>query len=257
MGVVLACTWRPRGELPRVQRLRPQLERAYEHIVVALPPDADLAAAEPLHAWPAVSIVVSPQPFWGRYLAIQVAIQAAAARVSHVHYADLDMLLHWIEVRPEEWHRILERIQAAQCLVTGRTERAFRTRPQAIQQTERLINTVFSHVLGQPVDLGLGSRGFSRRAAEFVVANSAPGGWGDAAWPVLLHRAGFAVEFLAVDGVDWETPDFYREQVADGATRRRAAEAYDQRVDRWASRVRTALEIVQEGLAAAERPLPP
>jgi hypothetical protein len=193
-----------------VQRLRPQLERAYEHIVVALPPDADLAAAEPLHAWPAVSIVVSPQPFWGRYLAIQVAIQAAAARVSHVHYADLDMLLHWIEVRPEEWRQILARIQTAQCLVTGRTERAFRTRPQAIQQTERLINTVFSHVLGQPVDLGLGSRGFSRRAAEFVVANSAPGGWGDAAWPVLLHRAGFGRRLSAVRSQASIAPVFRR-----------------------------------------------
>jgi hypothetical protein len=256
VSVALACTWRPRGELPRLQRLRPQLEEVYERIVVALPPDVDLDAVGPLRAWPVVQVVVSPRPFWGRYLAIQTALEAPAARVTHVHYADLDLLLHWIEVQPEEWRQTVARIQAADCLVAGRTERAFRTRPQAIQQTERIINLIGSYLLGQPVDLGLGSRGFSRRAAAVVIANSAPGGFGDAEWPVLLRRAGFAVEYVEVDGGEWESPDFYRDEVADEDTRRRAAEAYDQRPEAWAARVRTALEIIGEGLAAAARDLP-
>ena len=161
-----------------------------------------------------------------------------------------------METRPDEWRRIVETvIPTADCLITGRTARALATRPQAIQQTERIINAVFSHVLGQPVDLGLGSRGFSRRAAEAVLSNTRPGGWGDAEWPIVVQRLGWSVKYVAVDGVEWESPDFYRHEVADAATRARAAEDYDQRPRSWASRVRTAREIIEEGLAAAERPL--
>ena len=251
MSVALACTWRPRGELPRVQRLRLQLEQVYEHIVIALPPDSNHEAATQLRAWPRVRLVVSPRPFWGRYLAIQAGLETSA---TYVHYADLDMLLHWVESQPDEWRQTVARIQESECLITGRTERAFLTRPLAIQQTEKIINAVFSYMLGQPVDLGLGSRGFSKRAARCVIEQSAPGGWGDAAWPALLHRAGFKVEYLAVDGVEWESPDHYRVAVADAETRRQVAEAYDRDARHWADRVRTALEIIDEGLAAMQQP---
>jgi hypothetical protein len=165
------------------------------------------------------------------------------------------MLLHWVETRPDEWSDIVGMIPSTDCLLTGRTERAFTSRPKAIQETEAIINAVFSHLLGQPVDLGLGSRGFSRRAVGLILRNSTPGGWGDAAWPILVHRAGWKVSYVAADGVEWETPDFHRETIADEGTRQRAADAYDLRADRWASRVRVAQEIIAEGLAALERPL--
>ena len=70
-----------------------------------------------------------------------------------------------------------------------------------------------------------------------------------------MHRAGWKLTYVAADGVEWETPDFHRETGADEATRQRAADAYDLRPDRWASRVRVAQEIIAEGLAALERPL--
>src|SRR5688500_2351732 len=134
------------------------------------------------------------------------------------------MLVRWIETRPDEWRTTVALIQTKDCLITGRTERAFRTRPQAIQQTEQIINVLASHLLGEAVVCGLGSRGFSRRAAVCVIANSAPGGWGDVEWPVLVHRAGMTVEYLALDGVDWETPDHDRAEPADPEIRRGVAE---------------------------------
>ena len=112
-----------------------------------------------------------------------------------------------------------------------------------------------SHLLGQPVDCGLGSRGFSRAAAECIITNSAPGRWGDVEWPVLAHRAGFGVAASAVDGVDWETPEHHQAAQVDADTRRAVAEAYDRDVGHWAARVQTALTIVEEALAAARRPL--
>jgi hypothetical protein len=252
MSVALAATWRPRGEAPRLQRQRRRLEAAYEHLVIALPPGSDPAQAESIRAWPTVDLIASPKVGWGRYLALQAALQTTA---SHVHCADLDMLVRWIESRPDEWSAMIEMIQAGDCVVAGRTDRAFVTRPQAIQRTERIINAVASHLLGQMVDCGLGSRGFSRRAAEHILRNSAPGGYGDVEWPVLVRRAGYAVAYRAVDGVDWETPDHGRTERADADERRCVADRYDNDAAHWAARVDTALTIVQEGLAAARRPL--
>jgi hypothetical protein len=62
-----------------------------------------------------------------------------------------------------------------------------------------------------------------------------------------VQRAGLRVDYLAAD-LAWETPDHGQEQVADPERQRRMAEAYDQQSDRWAMRVRTASEIVQEAL---------
>jgi hypothetical protein len=252
MSIVLASTWRRRGEGPRLQRLRRRLEATYERIVVALPPGGDPAQAAPIRAWPTVGLIASPQIGWGRYLALQFVLQTTA---SHVHCADLDMLVGWIEARPDEWSAMIDLIQTGDCVIAGRSDRAFATRPQAIQRTERIINAVASDLLGQPVDCGLGSRGFSRRAAECVLRNSAPGGYGDVAWPVLVQRAGYAVAYRAVDGVDWETPDHGRAERADADERRRVADRYDNDAAHWAARVDTALTIVQEGIAAARRSL--
>lgn len=253
MPATLATAWRPRGEGGRLNRLREQLLEAYERIVVAVPHDADAEAARAaLTGWPYTSVVVSPRPFWARYACVQEALRGGG---NHVHYADMDLLVHWVEACPDEWQSAAGIRPAADCLIMGRTERALATRPRAIQDTERIINAVFSHVLRRPVDLGLGSRGLSRRAAELILANTEPGGWGDAAWPVLVQRTGWSVGYAEVDGVEWETPDFYQEHAADADARQRAAEAYDQRADRWRARMQTAREIIEEGLAASVRPL--
>ena len=151
---------------------------------------------------------------------------------------------------PAEWQQAVALLQTTDCLIIGRTEPAFRTHPQALQQTEKIVNTVFSQLLDQSVDLGGGSRGFSRRAGQTLIDQTSPGPWVDAEWPMILHRAGFGLDYLAVDGLDWESADRYRQQAADAATQRRIAEAYDQDADNWAIRVQFALDIVRAGLAA-------
>jgi len=77
----------------------------------------------------------------------------------------------------------------------------------------------------------------------------------DAEWPILLHRAGFTVDYLAVDGLEWESSARYEQQAGDLGTRRRAADAYDEDAQHWAFRVQVALDIVQAGLAATQRAL--
>jgi hypothetical protein len=174
-----------------------------------------------------------------------------------VHYVDCDRLLRWFELRPDELRRTIDRLQTVDCLVIGRTEVAFATHPRCLRDTERITNDVFSHFLDQPLDLCAGSKAFSRDAAEFITRNSQPTyGWcTDAEWIVLLHRAGYSIDSLLVDGLDWETADRYLPHAADAETQRRAAEAYDTDPRNWEGRVRVAQESIQAGLAALERPL--
>jgi len=126
VSVTLACTWRPRGEMSRFQEIRPQLELVYEDVIVSVPPDVNLDDVRTLEEQPKVFVVVTPDWSWGRHLALQQSLETSA---SHVHYADLDRLLHWVETKPLEWQRTLEAIQKTDCLIIGRTEKAFRTHP--------------------------------------------------------------------------------------------------------------------------------
>jgi len=251
MKIVLACTWAPRGELSRLYHLLPQLDQVYTAIIVAVRPGS-IPEVQALKAHSTMTLLEMPARGWGRYLALQ---QALAGNSDYIHYADMDLLLHWIECNPQEWYETVTAIQQTDCLVIGRTARAFQSRPRAIQQTERIINLVFSHLLGQPMDFGLGLRGYSQQAAQCIIRHSKPGRWGDAEWPILIQRAGLSVTYRAVDDVDWETPDQYRDQVADSATRQAMADVYDQAAKNWARRVQTAQEIVQQGLDAVDKRL--
>ena len=119
-----------------------------------------------------------------------------------------------------------------------------------MRQTEAVFNHVFSRLLGVEADFGAGARGFSRSAAEYLLAHVEPGHWADTAWPVVVWRGGFRLESLLVDGLDWETPDQYRDTAADAETQRAVAAAYDADPDNWAARVWIADQITRAGLDA-------
>jgi hypothetical protein len=250
--VVLAATWRPRGEGGRWREVWPRLEALYERILIVAPHDADLEQVRHLQAHPGAQVAVAPRPSCQRHEVLRLA---SASGATHVHCADGDRLLHWAAARPGELRAAVAAVGRSECLILGRSARALATHPRALRETEALINAVGAYLLGQPVDLGGGSRGFSRAAARAVVRNAVPEGFGGAAWPLLAQRAGFRVDHLAVDGLDWETPDHHQEHVADPERQRRLAEAHDRDPERWARRTQLALQIVQEALAAAARPL--
>jgi hypothetical protein len=253
--IVLAATWHPRGEMPRLVRLLPQLRQAYRDIVISLQLETTTAFARSLSEGLGVRAIYPPEWEWGRYIALR---QALELDTDYVHYADLDRLLRWVEIRPDEWMNALQMIQTCDYLIIGRTQHAFRTHPQALQQTEAISNRVVSHLIGQPVDVSAGSKGFKRAAGESVVQYSVPGHaiGTDGEWSVLLHRAGFEIGYLAVDGLDWESADRYQEQAADPDHQRKQAELYDMDPVHWARRVEIALEIVQWSLQTSKRDIP-
>jgi hypothetical protein len=252
MTVALASAWQPRGELERFLHLQPQLEGVYRRISITLPPDSDQEVVRKLAASPSVSVVVTPDWSWGRYMAVEDALQGSD---EFIQYADLDRLVRWVEKRSVEWRETVAALQRTDCLIIGRTDRAYQTHPQALRSTERVANRVFSHLLGLQVDLSAGSKGFSREAAQFLIASSRPGRalGTDAEWPVLLYRAGYDLKSVFVDGLDWESADRYRQLAADADLQKVSAEAYDRDPRNWARRVAVSQEIINAGLDAWDR----
>jgi hypothetical protein len=247
-GITLACAWNPRGELPRLIRLMPQIRALYTGLAVSVPQD-DL---RPELARELESLGVQAMPFvgWsGRHTVIHLALDMPGA---HLHYVDLDRLLRWLETRPHELAACVDRIRESDCLIIGRTQAAYETHPRSMIETEQTANLVFSHWFGQPADTCAGSKGFSRAAAEFVLAHSPSDNSlrMDAEWPILLRRADFSLDYVEVDGLDWETADRYLPYAADAEAQKSLAARVDQDVDHWLLRVRVAREIVQFGLAA-------
>jgi hypothetical protein len=267
MSLTLASAWQPRGELDRFIRLLPVLGESYQYFIITLPPDADLARRDELFTrigqvlnsggpipGERIQVVVTPEWAWGRYLTVQKALKTAS---SHIHYIDFDRLLRWVEKDAAEWRQAVEKIQKVDCLIMGRSQAAYDTHPQALRQTEKISNLVVSNLLGMEVDVSAGSKGFSRQAAAFIIANTRPGNpFGtDAEWPLLLQRAGFEVLYEATSGLDWESADRYLEKAADDNFQRQAAQTYDADPGHWEYRVQVAFDIVNAGLDAVSRPL--
>lgn len=254
MTTALATAWHPRGELSRFQRLYPLLQTAYREMIVTLPPQADAEVIIALEALAQVRPVVTPEWPLGRYLALKGTLDTG---VDYIHFADFDRLLRWVETRPEEWQRTVESLVNHDCLVIGRTEAAWSTHPRALRETEAVSNAVFSHLLGQPLDLSAGSKGFSQTAARRIVANATPDRpmGADSEWVVIAHRMGCAVDTVLVDGLDWESADRYQTAAANSDMQREAAACYDEDPQHWAMRVAVAAEIVESGLTMMNREL--
>ncbi len=249
MTVAFITAWEPRGELPRLVRAWPWLLDVYSDIVIAAPTSLPPADRQTLAEQPRARLVIPPDGAWRRYAVLQAALDTDA---DHFHYIDLDRAVHWLETRPDELRATAQRVPTADCLILGRTDDAWATHPRCMRDSEALFNRVFSHHLGLDADFGAGARGFSRQAAAFLVAHADADHWADVAWPVLLHRAGFHLAALAVDGLDWETPDQYQPHAVDRATQLRAAAEYDRDPQHWAYRVHVAREITWAGLAALD-----
>lgn len=260
MTIALASAWHPRGELARFQKLLPQLNQVYASIAISLPPETEREYVQTLER-ENIKVAITRDWSHGRHAALTKAldsgqgVQPSPLAPTHIHYCDFDRLLHWVETRPDELGDIITKSQTTDCLIVGRAERAYETHPRALVQTEAISNAVVSQFLGRPMDISAGSKSFSRKAAEYLLQHSPPGralGM-DSEWILLLHYAGFRVDYVEADGLDWESADRYAEVAADRDAQKRAADEYDADPKHWARRVEIAMEIVECALSATHR----
>jgi SAM-dependent methyltransferase len=202
-----------------------------------------------------VTILINDDWRRGRYAALKKAVETSA---DHIHYADMDRLLRWVETRPEEWKHTIEQIKKADCLIMGRTEAASNTHPQALIQTEKISNKIVSHFLGKDMDVSAGSKSFSLAAAQFLVDHCQPDNsiGSDAEWVLLLKQSGFRLDYIQVEGLDWESADRFQQNAVNAEIQRQAATEYDADPEHWAHRVKIAEEIIHTALEIAQKKQP-
>lgn len=73
--------------------MRQQLEQLYERLIIATPSGVDPSDLDKVRALAEMShssIVISPEPAWSRYLALQQSLEFPA---DYVHYVDMDRLM--------------------------------------------------------------------------------------------------------------------------------------------------------------------
>jgi hypothetical protein len=162
-------------------------------------------------------------------------------------FCDLDRLLHWAEFFAAELVATLRQAAGADCTVLGRTPRAFASHPAPQRATEAIVNEVFARVAGRAWDVTAAARALSRAAAQAIVAGYADDGIGsDAGWPLFAERQGYTLGYIETDGLEFETPDRYGDQIAAAGGLAAWMEQIDGRLDEWMLR----LEIAREEIAA-------
>jgi hypothetical protein len=134
---------------------------------------------------------------------------------THLQMCDFDRALHWVAHYPEELTGVIAEIAGHDLLVLGRTERAWASHPPYQTETEPLFNRVFSLVTGLQWDVGAGSRGLSRRAAQILLETSQEMTVGiDAEWPLLLlRRDELRVGQRLCEGLEFETADRFGPEI--------------------------------------------
>lgn len=177
------------------------------------------------------------------------------AGTSHIHLCDLDRAIHWVARYPLELDRVIAAIPEYDLLVLGRTERAWATYPGYQADTEPLFNRVFALATGLAWDVGAGSRGLSRRAAELLLARSREPTVGvDAEWPLLLHRQdGLHLGHYPCEGLEFETVDRFAPEIEAAGGYAAWAAQMDSDPEQWVFRLRVALLIAEAAAAGSNR----
>jgi hypothetical protein len=219
-----------------LDRLRP----LYAHLVLLASPVTSPHTVETLRA-AGINVEWQAEELHGALGDIRRAALAhgLATETAHLHLCDWDRVIHWAEHYPDELRTVVDALQNYDCLILGRTERAFASHPRVQRETEVLINHCFGLVWGEALDVTAASRGLSRRAAERLVAGCDEATIGnDCVWPLFLRQdRELRIGYLATEGLEWETPDRYAPEIAAAGGIDAWRQAHDTGLERWVNRV--------------------
>ncbi|MFV9505512.1 MAG: hypothetical protein AB4911_13230 [Oscillochloridaceae bacterium umkhey_bin13] len=258
METVLAATHHdPDGRLSaQTLRVLPRLAEQVQAIVVLLTPQTVAESASILRDGGAIVQHGKPEmPIGHAHLGLwrRIALGAAYAAQPEAHrylFCDLDRVLHWAEFYPDELAAALRFASAYDCVVYGRTPRAFASHPRVQRDTEALANHGFALVSGLNWDVMTAARGLSAAATRLIVTESDDDTVGsDCSWPLLCRQAGLRLGYLETEGMEFETLDRYQDEVAALGGAQAWLDRFDADPRQWLVRI----ELARAEVAAALR----
>lgn len=155
------------------------------------------------------------------------------------HYCDFDRIIHWIKTFPEELPKsVFPNIQKYDYLIISRTPRAFNTHPEVQQKMEGISSRIFSLYFGQSVDVNAGCCGVNRQGAELILKHStASSNATDTEWPAIIQHFGKKIGIVQVEGLEFETPDYYQEEIRAAGSLEKWMEKEYNTLNNWHSRL--------------------
>ncbi len=210
----------PEGRMARfVPACLPFLSQLYQHLFVIATPVTARETLAPLDQIGA-HVYNDGDEHIGENRRRILKRAVAQCDVPYLHYCDFDRLLHWATYHRDELERVVQcdSRQAAYTAI-GRNAAAFASHPPVQYEMEQMTNRVFSFAFGRDMDVTAGSCAISRAAAAFLIANSSEmSNATDTEWPMLVGKgAGLPVQFVAVQGLEFETPTFYGPEIYEQA----------------------------------------
>ena len=220
MDVALAATYHdPKGRLcEQIQRVLPTLDEIFSGLAIRA---SYIASEQSLSLFTDAGALVKREPNerfevpklgTARREAITLALQF---ETPFVMYCDGDRVLHWAEWYPEELKQVIGRLSENDFTVLGRTERAFNSHPRVQRDTEAIVNYVFQVVSGYNWDVMAAARGLSRWAIETIRNKCFDEEIStDVSWPLVLRSTGgFSFGYIVTEGLEFETPARYSEEI--------------------------------------------
>jgi hypothetical protein len=258
MTIILAATHHdPDGRLlAQAARVLPSLRRHFAEAAIFLTAQTVAEAdglltelgAEVRRGHATMPIGHAHLGLWRR-AALASAVATWPATTGYL-FCDLDRALHWAEYYPDELGVALEAAQGYDCMVYGRTARAFASHPRVQRETETLANHGFSLASGLSWDVMTAARGLSRAAAELIVTRCSDDTVGsDCSWPLLCRQAGLRLGYLETEGMEFETLDRYADELAALGGREAWLARFDADVQQWLTRVELARAEIASAIA--------
>ena len=173
-----------------------------------------------IKALDSAKIIYESEPKKSHYVSMGITYKGAAKmalkfKTRYVHVCDFDRILHWIDKYPNELRDTIEYLPSNYGLTwIGRTQRAFETHPRTQRETESIVNILASQKAGQDIDIMSGSFGFDERTAKLLLKNSKKNDYSFFAdFVVVALKQNIETYSITVDGLEWETPDQYRDKI--------------------------------------------
>lgn len=139
------------------------------------------------------------------------------SNVDVIFYCDLDRALHWIKYFPEEINTIIKKmVTQDDFILLGRTRRAFETHPDTQSSTEGIANLIVSKILGFTNTRDVLSATWILNASHVgtILKFKSENRFGFyAEWPIILWRVANHPNYIEVEGLEWETPDRYTNEI--------------------------------------------